>query len=192
MIRLDIREMEEKLKNHVEEHGDDTIGIYSEHIQLVTWSNNEGVEWVSCIGNSGCTELNDLLTQEKLSLRDISILGTLIEMDLEELYKLFEELHRELQIDEPLVDDCYGCKIYKLWSDATTIYKTFVMFKQAMGTVTCSYCGKVLTENDMILQHEYGNFYCSYKCLCIDGFSGHWHRRSVEDAIQDNTYEMLD
>lgn len=44
----------------------------------------------------------------------------------------------------------------------------------------------------MILEHEYGDFYGSYKCLCIDSFSGHWRRRLMKDVYKINISEIVD
>ena len=38
----------------------------------------------------------------------------------------------------------------------------------------CGYCRKEIEPNSQVLEHEYGKIYCSYPCLCLGGFYGHF------------------
>lgn len=52
--------------------------------------------------------------------------------------------------------------------------------------IKCAYCEKPIYEGDDCLQHEYGNKYCSYRCLVIHGFYGHYKLYSLEESKLDN------
>lgn len=191
MIQLDTRYMKNKFKQHAEENGDEIIEITSRYFTLSAQSKDTGVEWKCYSSNSGCEEFENFLSNNKLTLEDISILGTILEMELSDIYQLLDDLNAELMLDCPSIEDCQPSKVRQLSSEIETIYMTYRMFKKLLGTIRCSQCGKVLTEGDLILQHEYGSFYCSYKCLCLGGFALHWKQRSMDEAIADNKLEML-
>ena len=38
----------------------------------------------------------------------------------------------------------------------------------------CGYCRKNIEPDFQVLEHEYGQIYCSYPCLCLGGFYGHF------------------
>lgn len=40
--------------------------------------------------------------------------------------------------------------------------------------VKCVHCGKPIHEGEDFYKHEYGNIYCSYRCLAVHGFYGHF------------------
>ena len=56
--------------------------------------------------------------------------------------------------------------------------------------IKCTCCDKRIYEGDSCLEHEYGNVYCSYKCLVVHGFYGHYKSYALnESKINDEEYE---
>lgn len=47
--------------------------------------------------------------------------------------------------------------------------------------IECAYCGKPIYEGDSCLEHEYGRKFCSYKCLVIEGFYGHYKLYDLQE-----------
>lgn len=48
--------------------------------------------------------------------------------------------------------------------------------------IKCACCGNPIYEYDVCLEHEYGRKYCSYKCLVINGFYGHYKNTVLKRA----------
>ena len=47
--------------------------------------------------------------------------------------------------------------------------------------IFCDYCGKKINKNDLLLQHEYGSYYCSYEHLVKGAFVGHYKEVNTKD-----------
>ncbi len=47
--------------------------------------------------------------------------------------------------------------------------------------IKCSYCGKLIYKGEPCLEHEYASKYCSYKCLVLGGFYGHYKLYELDD-----------
>lgn len=52
--------------------------------------------------------------------------------------------------------------------------------------IKCERCGKPIYEGDTYFEHEYGRKFCSYKCLVIEGFYGHYKAFELEENRLDN------
>lgn len=48
--------------------------------------------------------------------------------------------------------------------------------------IKCAYCGNPIYEGSICLEHEYGRKFCSYKCLVVEGFYGHYKKYNLEDS----------
>lgn len=48
--------------------------------------------------------------------------------------------------------------------------------------IECDYCGTPIYEGELCLEHEYGKKYCSYKCLVVDGFYGHYKKYDLKES----------
>lgn len=58
--------------------------------------------------------------------------------------------------------------------------------------IKCACCGNPIYEGDLCLQHEYGRMFCSYKCLVIEGFYGHYKKYKFEESQIDlNSYVSI-
>lgn len=56
--------------------------------------------------------------------------------------------------------------------------------------IECVGCGKRIYENDFCLEHEYGNKYCGFTCLCVHGFRGHFKKYNLtEDRLDDEVFQ---
>ena len=47
--------------------------------------------------------------------------------------------------------------------------------------IECACCGNPIYEGESCLEHEYGRKFCSYKCLVIGGFYGHYKLYELQD-----------
>ncbi len=47
--------------------------------------------------------------------------------------------------------------------------------------IKCAYCGKLIYKGELCLEHEYGRKYCSYKCLVMGSFYGHYRAYELND-----------
>lgn len=52
--------------------------------------------------------------------------------------------------------------------------------------IKCAYCEKPIYEGGICLEHEYGRKFCSYECLVIDGFYGHYKKYNLEENKLDD------
>lgn len=52
--------------------------------------------------------------------------------------------------------------------------------------IKCECCGNLIYEGETCFEHEYGRKFCSYKCLVIEGFYGHYKAFELEESRLDN------
>lgn len=55
-----------------------------------------------------------------------------------------------------------------------------------MRYIKCAGCGRAIYEGETCLKHEYGSKFCSYKCLVVYGFYGHYSKLVLEESKLDD------
>lgn len=192
MMQLNTKKIEEMVERYLNSDRVDNIEVTGERVTITAWLSKYSHSWKCSTCNTGSDEFEEFIKKDVTSKEDLVLLLSIVDMRIEDIQKFYEDLYKVVKHESVPYDDCYSVKEYELFSDGDLILRTFLLVKQYISTVRCAWCGKEMTQADsLVLKHEYGAHYCSYKCLCEGGFYGHWSRTSLETALEENKKNIL-